>query len=277
MSSSEDETDPRYRRVKTILAIRRELKKYHNAMDAEYQHKINQIVSKEDRYSKKYNGKDFVTALYEEINKVGEGKSEKPLGTNAGLEATLLELVTQLRNNQRAEEYLKSQSKGEMPKGISDAKVGAKALVSPSVSVAQKKENQLKYEMMSDFNALVDGISKAKAGKYKEEIGKIKQGSYEQQAVRLYMGVARAVARRQLMVGPDYTAEYLERTQKGIQEILSAIAYGRPIPNPDLLTRVKGESFDKEKKIATVSDKHDNQVDIYVGVGKAPAGTVGAD
>jgi len=93
-------------------------------------------------------------------------------------------------------------------------------------------------------------------------------------AIRLYMGVARAVARRELMAGPDYRASYLERTQKGIQDMLGAIRDGRVIPDPDLMTRVKKENYDKEKQIMTVSDKHGNTVDIYVGVGKEPAGTL---
>jgi hypothetical protein len=241
-------------------------------MDAAYYHNLDKIVSREDRLNNKYYGKDFVTALYEAINKVGEG--EKPLGTNYDLQTTLLEIVTQMRNDQRAVEYLKSQAKGEMPKGISDPKVGHKAVESPSLSVAQRKEQELKEELISDFNALVEGLERARTGKYKEEMSRIKSGSREQKAVRLYMGVARAVARRKLMVGPDYRAEYLERTQKGIQDLLGAIRDGRNIPDPDLLTRVTKEKYDKEKEIVTVSDKHGNTVDIYVGTGKEPAGTL---
>jgi hypothetical protein len=56
--------------------------------------------------------------------------------------------------------------------------------------------------------------------------------------------------------------------------MLGAIRDGRVIPDPDLMTRVKKENYDKEKQIMTVSDKHGNTVDIYVGVGKAPAGTL---
>jgi hypothetical protein len=118
--------------------------------------------------------------------------------------------------------------------------------------------------LLKDFNKIAEEMSavvKAQPnGKLKAPVARLK-------LLKLYAGVARAVARRELSSGKEYRDHYYEKTRAGWKKLLDEVIAGKAPEFPELLRLFEFDETarkDPDSKVMSVRDKNGDEVDIHV-------------
>ena len=154
-----------------------------------------------------------------------------------------------------------------MPTGLYDTMGSIKKTDSPSLSVAEKRQADIRLGLRKDFNRYVKEVGdivKAQPGGHLKNVP-----SARVKIIKLYNGVALAVARGQLSAGKEYRDNYYEKTVAGGKKMLEQVIAGKAPEFPELLRLFEFDEIarkDPDSKIMTVRDRNGDELDIDVSV-----------